>query len=70
MIDRQLISSSGQVEPCEGSIVLGRVYQVILGQALLVSTPYGNGRIDITDISDSYTDDPLSRVMAKKGCVK
>ena len=50
--------------------MLGRVHQVISGQALLVSTPYGNGRIDITDMSDSYTDDPLSGMAGKKACVR
>ncbi len=56
---------SGVVEPSEGCVVLGRVNQVIPGQALLVSTPVGNGRVDITDLSDSYVNDPLSAVAGK-----
>ncbi len=53
------------VEPRDKCVVLGRVNQVIPGQALLVSTPVGNGRVDITDLSDSYVNDPLSAVAGK-----
>ena len=49
-------------EPCEGDIVTGRVKQVLPGHALLVSTPHGTGRIDITNISDTFVEDPLKQM--------
>lgn len=53
-----------------GCVLVGRVNQVLPGQALLLSTPAGNGRVDITDISDSYLDNPLDAVPGKGGFVR
>lgn len=45
--------------PSEGDIVPSLIKEVIADQALLLTTPHGMGRVDITDVSDHYTDNSL-----------
>ena len=42
------------------------VKEVLADQALLVTTPLGVGRVDITDISDHYVDNPFEAVKKRK----
>ena len=49
-----------------GDIVLGLVKQVDPDKPILLTTPYGVGRVDITDVSDLYTDNPLEVFKRKK----
>ena len=48
-------------EPVVGGMVLGCVRRVLAHEGLLVTLPGYTGRVDITDISDHYTSNPLSR---------
>ena len=43
-----------------GEVVAGQVKKVLPHEGLLISLPGHTGRVDITDISDHYTDNPLS----------
>ena len=44
-----------------GDIVTGQVRMIILDECTLVSLGAGSlGRVDITDTSDDYSDDPFS----------
>lgn len=45
--------------PAEGDIILALIKEVVADQALLLTTPFGMGRVDITDVSDHYTDNCL-----------
>lgn len=45
--------------PSEGDIVPALIKEVVADQALLLMTPHGMGRVDMTDVSDHYTDNPL-----------
>ena len=45
--------------PAKGDIIPALIKEVVADQALLLTTPLGMGRVDITDISDHYTDDCL-----------
>lgn len=53
-------------EPSVGDVVLGMFKEVIPGQALLLTTPHGIGRVDITDIADHYMDHPLDSLNKKR----
>ena len=47
-------------QPAVGDIVTGQVKKIILEECVLVSFGAGLlGRVDITDASDDYTDDPF-----------
>lgn len=49
-------------KPSVGDIVAGQVRKVMPNECLLVSFGAGLlGRVDITDISDDYSDHPLSK---------
>ena len=51
---------TGSVEcPSLGEHIHAHIKQVVPNQALLVYTAHGPGRVDITDITDHYGDDPL-----------
>ena len=45
--------------PSKGDIVPAQIREVVPDHALLLTTPHGMGRVDITDILDHYTDNPL-----------
>lgn len=64
-IDTGLLES-----PSEGDILPAHIKQVLANQALLVSTAHGLGRVDITDISDHYVDDPLKTVRGDDDIVR
>ena len=49
----------GVGDPAEGDIIPALIKEVVANQALLLTTPLGMGRVDITDVSDHYTDDCL-----------
>lgn len=50
------------LQPSVGNIVVGQVRKVMSHECLLVSFGAGLlGRVDITDASDDYTDDPFSK---------
>ena len=47
-------------EPMVGDIVTGQVRKIIPEECILVSIGAGLlGRVDVTDTSDDYTDDPF-----------
>ena len=46
-------------DPAEGDIIPALIKEVVADQALLLTTPLGRGRVDITDVSDHYTDNCL-----------
>ncbi len=56
-----VMSSSGLIqETCIGDILTGQIKQVVeSNQAIVLATRMGLGRVDITDISDHYVDNPL-----------
>ena len=43
----------------EGDILVARTHKVLPGLGLMVTTPIGVGRVDITDISDCYQKNPF-----------
>lgn len=47
-------------DPVVGEVVLGYVRRVLVHEGFLVTLPGYTGRVDITDISDHYTKNPLS----------
>ena len=47
--------------PVVGKVVLGQVKRVFAHEGLQVALPGYTGRVDITDISDHYTDSPLKK---------
>ena len=52
-------------EPSVGDIVTGQVRKIILDECALVSSGAGSlGRVDITDTSDDYSNDPFSHSTA------
>ena len=38
------------------------IKEAVPDHALLLTTPHGMGRVDITDISDHYADNPLEEL--------
>ena len=46
--------------PVVGKVVVGQVKKVLPHEGLLVCLPGHTGRVDITDVSDHFTDHPLS----------
>ena len=55
--------------PSEGDVVPALVKEVVDDHALLLATPHGMGRVDITDVADSYTDNPFE-AMKKNAFLK
>jgi hypothetical protein len=53
----------------EGDIIPAQIKEVVADQALLLTTPLGMGRVDVTDVSDHYTDDCLEG-MKKNSFIK
>ena len=51
-------------------MVVGKIRQVIPHYALMVAIPGGVGRVDITDVTDHYYDNPLETVKESDGFVK
>ncbi len=58
------MSSPGPVgTPSVGDITIGQIKQVVeSSQAVVIATHFGLGRVDVTDISDHYVDQPLKTV--------
>ena len=57
-------------QPAVGDMVVGKIRQVIPHYALMVAIPGGVGRVDITDVTDHYYDNPLETVKESDGFVK
>ena len=57
-------------QPAVGDMVVGKIRQVIPHHALMVAIPGGVGRVDITDVTDHYCDNPLETVKEPDGFVK
>ena len=55
-----LTTHQGDVKsPSKGDVIAGQFKELVTDQALLLTTPHGLGRVDVTDISDHYADSPL-----------
>lgn len=50
----------------EGDVTMVSVTTVVAGKCIFVTTPHGRGQLDITDISDHYTENPL-QTLTKDG---
>ena len=64
-----ILSRSGSVvDPAVGDIITGQVRQVVAAsQSVVMGIHSGLGRVDITDISDHYLEEPLQRVAGHVG---
>lgn len=60
------LSSGAIASPGEGDVVLARIHNFVLGRSVMMTTPTGVGRVDITDISDTYQDDPFQKLRQYK----
>ena len=58
-----LINTIGDIGSLsKGDVVPALIKEVVPDQALLLTTPHSMGRVDITDITDHYTDNPLEEL--------
>ena len=58
------------MSPRLGEMVLAQAHEYILGRGVMMTTHHGPGRLDITDVSDHYQDDPFEPIEQSGGIVK
>ncbi len=56
--------------PRLGETLLAQAHEYSPGLWVMMTTPRGRGRLDVTDISDYYQEDPFETIEESGGLVK